>query len=202
MTRRPKDLRQALSDGAEQSGQNQKKEAAGAGPCSLKRSCPQGQFSFLLQSGAANIVAPKICFQNKLVLGSIMNNAGAGINVAIIDGQTGRTVQTSFFNMYSGDVNPLVELLQGVQTGSVVLMASYDEPATKLSEDARRLISELGSVSVKSLGFRDSWVFVGGKGASKDSAVEKHMKNNKETNKYDQWPELVEVQGCIAKYLG
>ncbi|XP_033970064.1 protein FAM3C-like [Trematomus bernacchii] len=195
------DLRRALSNSKEGSGQNKKKGTPGAGPCS-QRSCPQDQFSFLLQSGAANVVAPKICFQNKLVLGSVLNNAGVGINVVIINGRTGVTLKTDFFNMYSGDVKPLVALLQGVEAGSVVLMASYDEPATKLSDDARQLISELGSVSVKSLGFRDTWVFVGGKGASKDRAVEKHVKNNRATNKYEQWPELVEVQGCIPKYLG
>ncbi|KAK5927297.1 hypothetical protein CgunFtcFv8_012467 [Champsocephalus gunnari] len=182
-------------------GQNKKKGTPGAGPCP-QRSCPQDQFSFLLQSGAANVVAPKICFQDKLVLGQVLNNAGVGINVVIVNGRTGDILRTDFFNMYSGDVKPLVALLQGLEEGSVVLMASYDEPATKLSDDARQLISELGSVSVKSLGFRDSWVFVGGKGASADRTMEKHSKNNKATNKYDQWPELLEVQGCIPKYAG
>ncbi|KAI4785316.1 hypothetical protein KUCAC02_037839, partial [Chaenocephalus aceratus] len=71
-----------------------------------------------------------------------------------------------------------------------------------LNADARQLISELGSVLVKSLAFRDSWVFVGGKGASADRTLEKHSKNDGATNKYDQWPEMVELQGCIPKYLG
>ncbi|XP_034095756.1 protein FAM3C-like isoform X2 [Gymnodraco acuticeps] len=194
MTRQPKEFHRVL-------GQNKKKGTPEVRPCP-QRSCPQDQFSFLLQSGAANVVAPKICFQNKLILGMVLNNAGNGINVVIINGRTGDTLKTDFFNMYSGDVKPLVALLQGVEVGSVVLMASYDEPATKLSDDARQLISELGSVSVKSLGYRDAWVFVGGKGASKDGTMEKHSKSNKETNTYDEWPELVEVEGCIPKYLG
>ncbi|KAI4791253.1 hypothetical protein KUCAC02_034116, partial [Chaenocephalus aceratus] len=180
--------------------QNKNKETP-RGPCP-QRSCPQDQFSFLLQSGAANVVAPKICFQDKLVLGQVLNNAGVGINVVIVNGRTGVILTSNVFNMYSGDVKPLVALLQGVEAGSVVLMASYDEPATKLNADARQLISELGSVLVKSLAFRDSWVFVGGKGASADRTLEKHSKNDGATNKYDQWPEMVELQGCIPKYLG
>lgn len=43
----------------------------------------------------------------------------------------------------------------------------------RLNEDARKLIAELGSSSVKSLGFRDNWVFVGGKGASVQNNFEK-----------------------------
>jgi hypothetical protein len=34
----------------------------------------------------------------------------------------------------------------------------------RLNEEARKLISELGSSVVNSLKFRDNWIFVGGKG--------------------------------------
>ncbi|KAG7266617.1 hypothetical protein CRUP_031564 [Coryphaenoides rupestris] len=52
------------------------------GPCSVKN-CPAGMFSFSIFSGAANIVYPKICVENKLILGTIKNNAGSGINTYI-----------------------------------------------------------------------------------------------------------------------
>ncbi|XP_042372451.1 protein FAM3C-like, partial [Plectropomus leopardus] len=71
----------------------------------------------------------------------------------------------------------------------------------RLDEDARRLISDLGSSSVKSLGFRDNWVFVGGKGASVQNNFEKYLKNDNTKNKYENWPELIDLQGCIPKYL-
>ncbi len=45
----------------------------------------------------------------------------------------------------------------------------------RLNEDARKLIAELGSTSIQSLGFRDNWVFVGGKGAAVKSNFEKVM---------------------------
>eukprot|EP00064_Thunnus_orientalis_P019653 superscaffoldBa00005014_g19779 len=71
----------------------------------------------------------------------------------------------------------------------------------ELNEDARKLIAELGSSAVQSLGFRDNWVFVGGKGAAVKSNFEKHLKNDKVKNKYESWPELIQLQGCIPRYL-
>lgn len=43
----------------------------------------------------------------------------------------------------------------------------------RLTDEARKLIAELGSSKVQALGFRDNWVFVGGKGAAMDSGFEK-----------------------------
>ncbi|XP_042266778.1 protein FAM3C-like [Thunnus maccoyii] len=171
------------------------------GSCSPKRECPEDHFSFFIQSGAANVVGPKICVENNLALGTVKNNAGFGINIVIINGKTGEVMKTDHFNMYSGDVEPLIELLKSIEKGSIVLMASYDEPSSKLNEDARKLIAELGSAAVQSLGFRDNWVFVGGKGAAVKSNFEKHLKNDKVKNKYESWPELIQLQGCIPRYL-
>ncbi|XP_068169514.1 protein FAM3C isoform X2 [Antennarius striatus] len=171
------------------------------GPCKVKLSCPEDQFSFFIQSGAANVVPPKVCLQNELVLGSALNNAGFGINIVLINGKTAEVTKTNHFDMYSGEVKPLIEFLQSIEDGSVVLMVSYDEPSSKLTEEARKLISELGSSVVHSLSFRDNWVFVGGKGAVMKSNFEKHIKNDHNNNKYENWPELIDLQGCIPKYL-
>ncbi|KAK2842890.1 hypothetical protein Q5P01_013090 [Channa striata] len=171
-----------------------------SGGCKEQSVCAEGHFSFFIQSGAANIVAPKICINNNLVLGSLLNNAGNGINIVIVNGKTGDVIKSAHFDMYSGEVAPLIEFLKSIETGSVALMASFDEPSSKLNAEARKLIAELGSSAVQSLGFRDNWVFVGGKGAGK-SNLEKYMKNDNAVNKYENWPELIELQGCILKYL-
>ena len=42
----------------------------------------------------------------------------------------------------------------------------------RLNDEARRLIAELGSTSITSLGFRDNWVFCGGKGIKTKSPFE------------------------------
>ncbi|XP_068580159.1 protein FAM3C-like [Cebidichthys violaceus] len=195
------DFRRFLSGGTEGSGGSEKsKTSSKGGPCSI-RDCPVDSFSFFIQSGAANDLAAKICLHNKLVLGKVMNNVGRGINMVLMNGKTGEVIKTGRFDMFTGDVKPLIEFLKSIETGHVVLMASFDEPSTKLTAEARQLISELGSSSVKSLGFRDNWVFVGRKGASAQSNFEKHMKNDGATNKYDGWPELIEIQGCIPRNL-
>ncbi|XP_028287435.1 protein FAM3C-like isoform X2 [Parambassis ranga] len=194
--------RRAVLKGADISNQASKTSTkAAAGPCVKTRDCPEDHFSFYIQSGAANVVAPKICIQNKLVLGALLNNAGVGINVVILNAKTGEVVKTAHFDMYSGDVNPLIKLLKSVEKGSAVLMASYDEPSSKLNEDAKKLIAELGSSAVHLLGFRDNWVFVGGKAAAVKSKFEKVLKNDHANNKYENWPELIDLEGCIPKYM-
>lgn len=172
-----------------------------SGPCVIKE-CPSDQISFYMHSGAANVVPGKICVHNTLVLGSTLNNAGVGINIVIVDGKTGKVKETSHFDMYGGEVKPLITFLNSLEVGSIVLIASFDEPATKLDSEAKKLLTELGSESIGSLGFRDSWLFVGAKGATKKSLFEKHIKNDKQKNIYDGWPELITLTGCIPKYLG
>ena len=43
---------------------------------------------------------------------------------------------------------------------------------SRLNEEARKLIAELGSTSITNLGFRDNWVFCGGKGIKTKSPFE------------------------------
>lgn len=43
----------------------------------------------------------------------------------------------------------------------------------RLTDEARKLISELGSKNVQSLAFRDNWLFVGGKGVTVTGDFEK-----------------------------
>ncbi|XP_072292066.1 protein FAM3C-like [Eucyclogobius newberryi] len=164
--------------------------------------CAEDHFSFFIQSGAANLVPPTICFRNQLVLGKAKENSGVGINAAIFNGKTGELIMTGNYDMYAGEVGPLIETLKKTETGSLVLIASFDEPASKLNGEARTLLLDLGSSSAQSLAFRDNWVFVGGKGAAVKSPFEKHIKNDQEKNKYDGWPEVLDLSGCIPQYLG
>lgn len=43
---------------------------------------------------------------------------------------------------------------------------------SRLNEEARKLIAELGSTSITNLAFRDNWVFCGGKGIKTKSPFE------------------------------
>ncbi|KAB0398179.1 hypothetical protein E2I00_000232, partial [Balaenoptera physalus] len=94
------------------------------------------------------------------LMSGVKNNVGRGINVALVN-----------------DVAPFIEFLKAIQDGTIVLMGTYDDGATKLNDEARQLIAELGSTSITHLGFRDNWVFCGGKGIKTKSPFEQVLGN-------------------------
>ncbi|XP_037552105.1 protein FAM3C [Nematolebias whitei] len=167
--------------------------------CGLSKACAPGHFAFKMTSGAASVVGPRICLEDKLLMSGVKNNVGRGINIALINGKTGEVIKTAYYDMWAGDVAPLIKFLNEIEEGTIVMMASFDDPATKLNEEAKKLIADLGSTAVNSLGFRDNWVFVGGKGIKTKSPFEQHIKNSADTNKYEGWPEVLEMEGCIPQ---
>uniref|UniRef100_A0A3B4H1J9 FAM3 metabolism regulating signaling molecule A n=1 Tax=Pundamilia nyererei TaxID=303518 RepID=A0A3B4H1J9_9CICH len=148
--------------------------------CGLSAPCPPKHLAFRLVSGAANVIGPKICLEDKMLVSSVKNNVGRGLNIALVN-----------------DVSDLLKFLRPLHEGTLVFVASFDDAATKLNEESRRLFEELGSTAVKDLAFRDSWVFVGAKGIENKSPFEQRMKNSKSSNKYEGWPESLEMDGCI-----
>ncbi|XP_006899978.1 PREDICTED: protein FAM3A [Elephantulus edwardii] len=150
--------------------------------CGLPRPCPEEHLAFRLVSGAANVIGPKICLEDKMLMSSVQDNVGRGLNIALVN-----------------DVNDLLKFIRPLHEGTLVFVASYDDPATKMNEETRKLFSELGSRNAKELAFRDSWVFVGAKGVQDKSPFEQHMKNSKHTNKYEGWPEALEMEGCVPR---
>ncbi|KAJ8017073.1 hypothetical protein DPEC_G00013990 [Dallia pectoralis] len=165
--------------------------------CGLSAPCPQKHLAFRLISGAANVIGPKVCLEDKILVSSVKNNVGRGLNIALVNGVTGELIDTKSFDMWAGDVTDLLKYLRPLHEGTLVFVASFDDPATKLNDEARRLFEELGSTAVKELAFRDSWVFVGAKGIENKSPFEQRMKNSKNGNKYEGWPESLEMDGCI-----
>ncbi|NWH44077.1 FAM3C protein, partial [Fregata magnificens] len=107
------------------------------------------------------------------LMSGVKNNVGRGINVALVNEKLGAFLflKIFVFSLFS-DVAPFIEFLKSIQDGTIVLMGTYDDGATKLNEEARKLIAELGSTSITNLGFRDNWVFCGGKGVKTKSPFE------------------------------
>ncbi|XP_066505737.1 protein FAM3C isoform X2 [Hoplias malabaricus] len=172
------------------------------GKCDLPHPCPEEHFTFTINTGAANVIGPKLCFDGEWILGGKNKPGGPGINIVIVNGQTGEVISTDYFDMWNADVEPLVEFLKSIKNGSLVLMVSSDDPATKLNDEARTLITQLGSSYISTLGFRDNWIFVAGKGIKTIKPLEKHIKNDKEVNKYDDWPEMLQMEGCVPRQKG
>ncbi|XP_036696537.1 protein FAM3A isoform X3 [Balaenoptera musculus] len=150
--------------------------------CGLPQPCPEEHLAFRMVSGAANVIGPKICLEDRMLMSSVKDNVGRGLNIALVN-----------------DVNDLLKFIRPLHEGTLVFVASYDDPATKMNEETRKLFSDLGSKNVKDLAFRDSWVFVGAKGVQNKSPFEQHVKNSKHTNKYEGWPEALEMEGCIPR---
>ncbi|TFK11610.1 Transformer-2 protein like protein beta [Platysternon megacephalum] len=169
--------------------------------CGNHNSCPESTFAFKVSSGAANVVGPSMCFENTIIMSGVKNNIGRGLNIALVNGTNGQLMKTDAFDMYSGDINLLLDFLKAIQSGTIVIVASYDDPATKLNEEARTLLADLGSSHASKLAFRDNWTFVGAKGLKDKSPYEQHLKNEAAKNKYDGWPEVLEMEGCIPKKL-
>lgn len=165
--------------------------------CGLARDCPSGHLAFKMASGAASVVGPRMCLEDKILMSSVKNNVGRGINIALINGKTGELLKTASFDMWAGEVAPFITFLKEIKDGTLVMMASFDDPATKLNDEARKLIADLGSTIIAQLAFRDNWIFVGGKGIKTKSPFEQHIKNSADSNKFDGWPEVLEMEGCI-----
>uniref|UniRef100_A0A8C6Z270 FAM3 metabolism regulating signaling molecule A n=1 Tax=Nothoprocta perdicaria TaxID=30464 RepID=A0A8C6Z270_NOTPE len=138
-------------------------------------------------------------------MSSVKNNVGRGLNVALVNGErgggrvSGELIAAQAFDMWAGDVNELLKFLRPLHEGTLVLVASYDDPATKLTEETRRLFAELGSAVAAELAFRDSWVFVGAKGVRDRSPFEQHVRNSRGANKYEGWPAALRMEGCIPR---
>lgn len=170
-----------------------------AGKCGLAAPCPRSGFAFKIASGATNVIGPLICFDGKMIIEKTVGHGRPGITIVVIKETTGELIKTGTYNMWNGDVRELIEFLNSIEDGSFVFMATFDDPATKLNEEARNIIAELGSAYVSKLEFRDNWVFVGGRKTMIQVSFEQHRKNDKSTNKYGAWPEMIEMEGCIPQ---
>ncbi|XP_043564137.1 protein FAM3C-like isoform X2 [Chiloscyllium plagiosum] len=145
-------------------------------PCGMETRCTANHFPFKIISGAANVVGPHICINDKPIMNNIKNNIGKGLNIALVNASSGDLIATDFFDMWTGNIKLLVDFLHKVKPGTIVLLASFDEPATKFTDEARTLFSELGSSLVHDVKFRDNWIFVGAKPIKEKSPFEQYIK--------------------------
>ncbi|XP_051754193.1 protein FAM3C [Ctenopharyngodon idella] len=166
--------------------------------CPLKH-CPFNHFPIHMYSGVADVVAAKICFNNTVIMGGIRNNAGPGLNIVTVNGETGEVLRNNNFDMEYKDPEELLAYLKTLKPGNIVLVASYMDPTPKLTDEIRDIFTALGSTMVKSLKPRDSWVFAGTYGMKKASPFEKLIQNDMRTNVYGDWPEMGEVIGCFPR---
>ncbi|XP_056130762.1 protein FAM3C [Lampris incognitus] len=166
-------------------------------PCSLSRSCPLDHFAFHITSGAADVVGPKICVEGKVIMSSVLNNVGPGLNMALVNGQNGTVEKVDCLNYKK--LEDILAYLKAIKPGTIVLVASFDDVTKKMTDEMKEIFVGLGSASIMSLQYRDSWVFAGASGIGQKSPFEKRAANEEETNVYQGWPESVDVGGCFPR---
>uniref|UniRef100_UPI00358F9E38 protein FAM3C-like n=1 Tax=Myxine glutinosa TaxID=7769 RepID=UPI00358F9E38 len=165
--------------------------------CGRNSPCPPQHLAFLMHSGAASVVGPKLCLEENLILSNSMQNVGEGLNILFADGRTGKVLRSEHFNMYSGDVSLLIEFMKDIPPSTFVFVLSYDDAASKLTPEVREIFQKLGSTAIKTIAFRDSWLFIGATDIKGPSPFEVVIKNDRDHNKYEGWPERANLEGCI-----
>nr|XP_008510134.1 PREDICTED: protein FAM3A-like [Equus przewalskii] len=56
--------------------------------CGLPQPCPEEHLAFRMVSGAANVIGPKICLEDKMLMSSVKDNVGRGLNIALVNGES------------------------------------------------------------------------------------------------------------------
>lgn len=170
-------------------------------PCKMKQSCKENdEISFRIISGAANIIGPSICVNNKWLLSNTQNNVKRGLNVAVVGGKTGEMSRLQVFDLYAGHTTELQSFLKQTSEDEILFFAVFDEASQALDDATRNMVTEFGSEKFKHLGFRDNWIFVGGKRLKKPTGLEEYLKNEPNKNKFDKWPGTLTLEGCIPKF--
>ncbi|KAL8190488.1 UNVERIFIED_CONTAM: Protein fam3b, partial [Gekko kuhli] len=131
-------------------------------------------------------------------------NAGRGINIAIVDYGTGKCMDAKHFDMWEGEFSrDMTDFIKKAPQGSLLLMVTHDDGSTKLKENAKKAIAELGSKQIQNIRFRSSWVFIAAKGFKLPNNLEKEKINHSDNkmNRYGGWPAEIQIEGCIPRNL-
>ncbi|KAM4700583.1 protein FAM3B isoform 2-T2 [Discoglossus pictus] len=170
--------------------------------CDLWTACPGNSLAYRLRSGGAKDNMPEICLDDEMIIGGAKNNADRGLNIAVINHDTWKVLEVKAFDMYEGGFSgPMIEFLNKIPKGAVVMITSHDDPYTKLTEEAKKALEELGSKEVRNLKFRSAWVFLAIKGSKLPDNLEKEKVNHSQQakNRYSGWPAEIQIDGCLPK---
>ncbi|XP_043854772.1 protein FAM3B isoform X2 [Dromiciops gliroides] len=172
--------------------------------CDHWTACPPNTYAYRLLSGGGKNKYAKICFEDELLISEEKGNVARGINIAIVNYKTGKLIHTQYFDMYEGDNSgPLTQFIKNAPQKSLILMVTHDDGSSRLQNDAKNAIEDLGSKEIKNIRFRSSWVFLGGKGIDfpKDIQREKINHSDDTKNRYLGWPAEIQIEGCIPRNL-
>ncbi|NXO27121.1 FAM3B protein, partial [Cisticola juncidis] len=160
--------------------------------------CPPGNFAYRILSGGGKGKRAKICFEDEQKLFSTgkYNFATQLLDRCIL-------LILYLFQFQAYHSRQMMDFIRSAPAGSLILMATHDDGSTRLKNDAKKLIEELGSKEIKNIKFRSSWVFLTAKGFKLPDNIEKEKINHsdKKRNRYKGWPAEIQIEGCIPRNL-
>ncbi|XP_071286269.1 protein FAM3B isoform X1 [Agelaius tricolor] len=172
--------------------------------CDLWAPCPPGSFAYRILSGGGKQRRPKICFEDEEFINEENYKAGSGIIIATVNYKTGKLMLINFFEMWARDHSrEMMDFIRKAPEGTLLLMATQDDGSTRLKDDAKKLVEELGSKEIKNIKFRSSWVFIAAKGFTLPDNIQKEKINHSDQtkNRYKGWPAEIQIEGCIPRNL-
>ena len=109
--------------------------------------------------------------------GEPLMTTGRGYNVAILDRNTGQLLAARQFDTYGDGAAAanMAQFLKKLTSRDLALIAVSDDGYINMNEAAFAAIEALGSTQIRKMQFRDSWAFIGFKGASQSEVTEKYM---------------------------
>jgi phosphorylase kinase alpha/beta subunit len=128
--------------------------------------------------------------------GTVMQANSRGIHVWVIDRNENIILERASFDTHisKDESQEFSKFLKWIATGMVIIIASKDEFIENLTEDAIAALEQLGSAKIRDVEYRDSYVFIGEKGNTKD-ILEAHQQSK------DGPTELIEKSFKIAGKL-
>ncbi|NXR96279.1 FAM3B protein, partial [Hypocryptadius cinnamomeus] len=176
--------------------------------CDLWSPCPPGNFVYRILSGGGKQRRPKICFEDEdkcfvdmFGFGSVAATEllpGAPFwNVMCVPGITSCVIDSTDHS------REMMDFIRKAPEGSVLLMATHDDGSTRLKDNAKKLVEELGSKEIKNIKFRSSWVFIAAKGFKLPDNIQREKINHSDQtkNRYKGWPAEIQIEGCIPRNL-
>ncbi|XP_071608610.1 protein FAM3B isoform X2 [Heliangelus exortis] len=149
--------------------------------------CSPGNYAYRILSGGGKAKLARICFEDEMLISEEKGNVGRGINIAIV-------------NYHSGE---MLTFIKNAPEGSLLLMVTHDDGSTRLKNDTKKLVEELGSKEIQNIKFRSSWAFIAAKGFKLPDDIQKEKINHsdKKKNRYRGWPAEIQIEGCIPRNL-
>ena len=114
------------------------------------------------------------CVISKNKKNLLSNNFFAGMAIVVFDEKTLEVDTAQWFALFNNPTNmqQLVNLINSIPAGKIVVVGVADDAANNISADLKNAIKTLGSTKIDQLVFRGSWALIGKKEAAPGDVIE------------------------------